>query len=195
MGKLLTGAAILFLLAGCASSSSTHINIPETVSLSESSLSKYASAKISGIDIIFSQMMIPHHSQALTLSELAFKYAEDDRVLNLAVEIYAAQAPEIELMETWLSNAENVPTAQDHSEMRGMLSEEELSELGKLRGKAFDISWLESMIEHHAGAVDMVNYQLVYSNTPEVIELGILIVDSQSQEIAEMETLLSELKG
>lgn len=201
--KTLSAAAIaVAMLSGCATSGNDSraeefLNkaASEMVSLEASALAELSDAKISGVDIIFSQMMVPHHSQALQLSELAFKYAEDERVLELAYEIYVAQAPEIELMETWLANADNVPPAQDHSEMRGMLSDEQFAELESLRGVEFDIYWLESMIEHHAGAVEMVNNQLIYSNTPEVIELGRLIVDAQEAEIAEMSALVEELRG
>jgi uncharacterized protein (DUF305 family) len=98
-------------------------------------------------------------------------------------------------METWLKNAENVPEAQDHSEMRGMLSEADFRLLESLRGAEFDIAWLEFMIEHHLGAVEMVVNQLKYSQTPEVIALGDDIILVQERELAQMRVLVEELRG
>ena len=197
----MSAAVLVILLTGCAAGDSEERAAEwlmraeaETLSLEESALAELSGAKISGVDVIFAQMMVPHHSQALRLSELAFRFAEDDRVLELALEIYAAQAPEIELMETWLENADNVPEAQDHSEMRGMLSEADFALLESLRGTEFDIAWLEFMIEHHLGAVEMVVNQLKYSQTPQVLELGDDIVLVQEREIAEMRMIVEELK-
>ena len=197
----MSAAVLVILLTGCAAGDSEERAAEwlmraeaETLSLEESALAELSGAKISGVDVIFAQMMVPHHSQALRLSELAFRFAEDDRVLELALEIYAAQAPEIELMETWLENADNVPEAQDHSEMRGMLSEADFELLESLRGTEFDIAWLGFMIEHHLGAVEMVVNQLKYSQTPQVLELGDDIVLVQEREIAEMRMIVEELK-
>lgn len=202
LATVLCAAVLTAMLVGCATGNSEEraeklladANA-QTLSLEESALAELSDAKISGVDIIFSQMMVPHHSQALRLSELAFRFAEDGRVIELALEIYSAQAPEIELMETWLTNANNVPEAQDHSEMRGMLSEKDFKLLESLRGTEFDITWLEFMTEHHLGAVEMVVNQLKYSQTPEVLTLGDDIVLVQEREIAQMRALVEELSG
>jgi uncharacterized protein (DUF305 family) len=97
LAAALCAAALAAMLAGCTAGDNEERATrllaeanSQTLSLKESALAELSDAKISGVDVIFSQMMVPHHSQALRLSELAFRFAEDDRVLELALEIYAA---------------------------------------------------------------------------------------------------------
>ena len=141
-------------------------------------------------DLMFAQMMIPHHEQAIQMAQWAKTRAEDPKVKEIAEQILAAQAPEIELMDGWLNQAGDA--VQDHSmhmEMAGMLSEQELAKLKSLSGKAFDKYFLEAMIEHHEGAVVMAKDFLDTSNQA-VADLLESVIAGQNAEIEAMRKLL-----
>jgi uncharacterized protein (DUF305 family) len=192
--KTLFAVGLVFTVAGCAApvetvngSTSVEINVPDF------DYTAVADAKISGVDVIFAEMMVPHHEQALVLAALAYKYAEDDRVISLAREIEATQDFEIDLMNKWLDVSGTVNKNQIHGEMKGMLAPEDFDRLEGLRGNEFDVAWLEYMIEHHAGAVLMVDL-LRFSNTEEVILFGEHVAAVQSEEIRLMESILAEIR-
>lgn len=141
-------------------------------------------------DLMFAQMMIPHHEQAVQMAQWAKTRAEDAKVKQIAEQILAAQAPEIELMGDWLNQSGKA--VQDHSmhmDMAGMLSEQELAKLESLSGKAFDKYFLEAMIEHHEGAVVMAKDFLDTSNQA-VADLLESVIASQNAEIETMRKLL-----
>ena len=144
-----------------------------------------------GADIMFLQMMIPHHEQAVVMSDLALSTSKDAEVLKLAKQIKDAQAPEIIKMQGWLSDA-GLSEDPGHSMgdgMGGMLSDSELSALKGSTGKAFDKLFLAGMIAHHEGAIHMV---MMIENSPngDVNNLGQEIVKSQTAEIELMKELL-----
>lgn len=192
MFKFMLAAAIsMSLLAGCS-------YIEGDVKVSESGsvgfdYSSVADAQIRGADIVFTEMMVLHHAQALVLAELAYRFAEDDRVISLAREIEATQDAEIDLMNSWLANSGTEKKNQTHGEMKGMLSDEDFERLEGLRGNEFDVAWLEYMIEHHDGAVIMVEITR-FSDTEEVILFGEHIVAVQSEEIRLMENILAKIR-
>src|SRR5215204_5287940 len=86
-------------------------------------------------DIMFATMMIPHHQQAVDMSELAIEKTTDPEVRALAEQIRDAQAPEIELMESWLGEAGGGMSMGEHDMgMGGMLSEEDMTALENATG-------------------------------------------------------------
>jgi uncharacterized protein (DUF305 family) len=147
-------------------------------------------------DVMFSQMMIPHHEQAVEMSDIAL--ARDDtspQVRALATQIKAAQAPEIRLMESWLTSwgAPEMPGPMDHmghDGMMGMLSEEDLDRLQQASGAEFNRLWLQGMVEHHQGAIRMAEQVADTTKDPAVSKLADSIITSQQNEIATMEKLL-----
>lgn len=146
-------------------------------------------------DVMFAQMMIPHHRQALEMSKLAESRASDPRVLRLARRIAAAQAPEIQTMSGWLTAwGKPVPGGSSapagHHDMPGMMSPEEMNRLEGLSGRAFDRAFLSMMIRHHEGAVTMARDELRGGVYEPARRLAASIVSSQSAEIAEMKRLL-----
>jgi uncharacterized protein (DUF305 family) len=151
------------------------------------------SADFSPVDIMFAQMMIPHHQQAVDMSDLAIERTTDPDVRALAEQIRDAQAPEIELMESWLDEAgSRMPRGQDMGmRMGGMLSEAEMTALENATGTEFDRLFLEGMIEHHEGAILMAQ-MILDSENPEVRALGEAIVESQTAEIEQMKQMLGE---
>lgn len=155
-------------------------------------------------DVTFAQGMVPHHRQAVQMSELALDRAEDPEVLALAEEIAAAQEPEILIMtaflEAWGAEvpAEDMDMSMemegmDHGGMdgmAGMMSPEQMTELETAQGADFDEMFLTMMVEHHEGAVDMAETELAEGENPEAKELAQAIVDTQESEIARMQDLL-----
>ena len=145
----------------------------------------------SGQDIMFAQMMIPHHQQAVDMGTLAETRALSQEVKDLASQIKAEQAPEIELMKSWLDLA-GAPSMMDHEmPMGGMLSDEEMTQLEKSTGAEFDRLYLEGMIRHHEGAISMAQ-MILNSNNDEVKALGEAIVSSQTEQISYMQELLAK---
>ena len=150
-----------------------------------------SSSQMVGSDAMFLQMMIPHHEQAVVMSDLALSISKDAEVLKLAKQIKDAQAPEIIKMQGWLSDAglSEDPGHSMGNGMGGMLSDSDLSALKGSTGKAFDKLFLAGMIAHHEGAIDMV-MMIENSQDSDVKRLGQDIVKSQTAEIELMKELL-----
>ena len=150
-----------------------------------------SNSKVAGSDAMFLQMMIPHHEQAVVMSDLALSTSKDAEVLKLAKQIKDAQAPEIIKMQGWLSDA-GLSKDPGHSMgdgMGGMLADSELSALKGSTGKAFDKLFLAGMIAHHEGAIHMV-MMIENSLNSDVNKLGQDIVKSQTAELELMKELL-----
>ncbi|MFK5583797.1 DUF305 domain-containing protein [Serinicoccus sp. LYQ131] len=149
-------------------------------------------------DVQFASGMIPHHQQAVTMSDMALEQGGPE-VIDLAERIQAAQGPEIETMTGWLETwGEEVPEDiegmdhmdhMDHMDMEGMMTPEDMDALMNAEGTQFDTMWLEMMIEHHNGAITMSEDQMANGQNPEAIDLAESIAESQNAEIAEMEEL------
>jgi uncharacterized protein (DUF305 family) len=148
-----------------------------------------ASGSYTDDELMFAQMMIPHHSQAVTMSELALANSINPEITSLATAIRDAQAPEIAQMESWLDQSDYSGTHAGHMDMGGMLSDEELAELSTAKGSAFDRLFLEGMIAHHESAIDMLS-MIKNSTNSEVKKLYADILSSQSAEIEAMKALL-----
>jgi uncharacterized protein (DUF305 family) len=143
-------------------------------------------------DIMFAQMMIPHHQQAVDMGTLAETRASDPAVKKLAAQIKAEQAPEIEQMKGWLKAAGEPLEMGHHMSMDGMLSDAQMSALENSSGKEFDRLYLEGMIQHHEGAIEMAK-MVTDSENAAAHKLGHGIHDSQTEQIAYMKELLSKL--
>lgn len=156
-------------------------------------------------DIAFMQMMVPHHAQALEMSRLAATRAEDERVKSLARRIQAAQGPEIIAMGAWLAERDiDVPKASEdadsydhgkhgHTAMAGMLTHEQMDELKASRGRRFDRLFLQGMIAHHQGAVDMAQTTARDGVDVVVAEITADVAVGQSAEIERMRDLLEQI--
>jgi uncharacterized protein (DUF305 family) len=150
-----------------------------------------SNSQMVGSDAMFLQMMIPHHEQAVVMSDLALSTSKDAEVLKLAKQIKDAQAPEIIKMQGWLADA-GLSEDPGHSMgdgMGGMLSDSDLSALKGSTGKAFDKLFLAGMIAHHEGAINMV-MMIENSSNSDISNLGQEIVKSQTAEIDLMKELL-----
>ncbi|NAS24501.1 DUF305 domain-containing protein [Herbidospora sp. NEAU-GS84] len=151
-------------------------------------------------DVAFAQGMIPHHRQAVAMSELAATRAASAEVKELATEISEAQQPEIDTMSGWLTMW-GQPVPQDmpgmdhsgHEGMPGMMTPEEMNDLAGSSGKAFDTAFLEMMIKHHEGAVTMARAELSAGFYPPAKSMAETIIATQSAEIAHMKELLGSM--
>ncbi len=145
-------------------------------------------------DVMFAQMMIPHHEQAVEMSDLALSRSGTGlRVRELATAIRAAQAPEIALLRTWLAEWGAAPTmdpSHNHG-MPGLLSVSDLQRLRAAGDPDFDRLWVRFMIDHHLGAVQMAQDVLRSSTDARVRALAESISTSQQAEIATMRTMLA----
>ena len=111
----------------------------------------------------------------------------------LASQIKAAQDPEIDLMTQWLSEWEQplMDMSEDHSmTMEGMLSVDELGALGQMSGEEFDQAWIQAMIAHHKGAIEMADTVKAEGESALVQELADAIIQAQTSEIDTLELLL-----
>jgi uncharacterized protein (DUF305 family) len=150
-----------------------------------------SNSQMVGSDAMFLQMMIPHHEQAVVMSDLALSTSKDAEVLKLAKQIKDAQAPEIIKMQGWLADA-GLTEDPGHSMgdgMGGMLSDSDLSALKGSTGKAFDKLFLAGMIAHHEGAINMV-MMIENSSNSDISNLGQEIVKSQTAEVELMKKIL-----
>ncbi|MFF5447794.1 DUF305 domain-containing protein [Streptomyces sp. NPDC012888] len=152
-------------------------------------------------DTAFAKGMVPHHRQAVEMADLAPSRAGSAEVRELAAEIRKAQDPEIKTLSGWLASwGEQVPAegAADHSGhgtgsgpgMTGMMTAEEMDKLAGSSGKAFDTAFMELMIKHHEGAVEMARTELKDGAFPAAKEMAEAIIGSQSAEISRMKSLL-----
>lgn len=145
-----------------------------------------ANSLFSAADISFAEEMIPHHEQAVLMSDIALTNSTSDEVLALARDIKAAQAPEIEQMGSW--QGVNASTHMGHM-MDGMLSDEQIQQLRDSKGATFDRLFLEGMILHHQGAIKMAQ-KVTGSSNKEVAALAASIIEAQEKEIAFMKELI-----
>lgn len=146
-------------------------------------------------DVMFASMMIVHHEQAVEMSDIVLaKESVDPRVADLAERITAAQGPEIEQLQGWLEEwgAEpGDPGAMDHGD--GMMSDDDLAALEAAAGPEASRLFLEQMIVHHEGAVEMAEAQIADGENADAVALAQDIVDAQTAEIAEMTDILATL--
>ena len=155
-------------------------------------LSTSETADFNDADVMFAQMMIPHHEQAIEMSEIALDPASgaSAAIQDLAVRIRDAQDPEIELMKGFLATwgaPVDPEDGMDHSSMMdGMLTVEELDELAGLQGSEFDVRWAQAMIAHHKGAVAMAEDVLADGKNAETRKLAEEIIANQQSEIDEL---------
>lgn len=142
-------------------------------------------------------MMIPHHEQAIEMSDMALDptVGASADIVALATQIKNAQDPEIaqmtSLLQAWGKALTADHSGMDHSTMMsGMLSTEDMEKLGALTGTAFDVAWANGMIAHHEGAVEMAQDVLTDGSNTEVRTLAQAIVSTQKAEITTLRALL-----
>jgi uncharacterized protein (DUF305 family) len=199
--------AALALAVGCSSDSGTG----QSAAPSSSAAGTAPAAKDhNDADVMFNHHMIPHHQQAIEMSDtILAKQGIDPRVTDLATKIKAAQAPEIKQMQDWLGQWGNPPMppmspSEGHgghdmgsmpgmSGMKGMMSDEEMTALKIAKGVEASRLFLTGMITHHEGAIAMAQTEIEDGKFAPAIEMARTIVKTQQQEIDTMKGILETL--
>ncbi|WP_233899516.1 DUF305 domain-containing protein [Pseudonocardia dioxanivorans] len=207
-------AVTAVLVAGC--SDSTGSATAASTTPSAAATSPAVSADHNAADTAFVHDMIPHHAQAVEMADMAIQQASNAQVKQLATRIQQAQGPEIEQMRGFLTawgEPETGPTAtsgsmggMDHSGMSqatstmpmpqgmpGMMTGQQMQQLGQATGADFDRMFLQMMTEHHNGAIQMAQTELAEGQSPAAKALAQKIIQDQQSEITEMQNLLSTL--
>jgi uncharacterized protein (DUF305 family) len=183
--------SLILFTAACGSSHNM-----DSMDKSESETASYgSSADFNDEDVHFLQMMIPHHEQAIEMSDIALDptIEASDAVKGLATQIKGAQDPEITQMNQWLTDLGK--TEMDSSmdmtgKMDGMLTADQLMNLGTLRGADFDNAWIKAMIGHHEGAIEMATVVIADGSNSQVRVLAEAIIIGQQKEIGTLKALL-----
>ena len=147
-------------------------------------------------DVMFAQMMIPHHQQAIEVAAMVPDRSSNPDVIALAAKIVGEQQPEIDTMKAlllqWNVNPTEMPHESGHAgmAMAGMVDDATLVKLDSLKGADFDALWLQSMINHHQGAIQMAKSEIADGKSADMITLAKNIVAAQQSEIDQMKQIL-----
>ena len=175
----------------------------ESATSSATGSAEEVSAEHNDADVMFAQMMIPHHQQAVEMSEMLL--AKDDvpaEVAAFAQKVIDAQGPEIERMNAMLTAWGQDPVdtdgmdgmeGMDHGGMSGMMSEEDMTALDQAQGTEAARLYLEQMTAHHQGAVDMAKDEAKDGQNPQAVQLAEQVIADQEAEITEMQQMLDKL--
>ena len=150
-------------------------------------------------DVEFMQGMIAHHAQAIYMSRLASSHGANPKLLKLATKIDQSQVAEIRIMQQWLrSNGQTAPDTSSWRTMRmaGMLTDDQIKALDDAKGVEFDRAFLEYMIQHHAGALQMVKDLFATPRAGQEVDVNVFandVVSVQTAEIGAMRQMLSQL--
>ncbi|MEV7040748.1 DUF305 domain-containing protein [Amycolatopsis sp. NPDC051061] len=200
---LISGIALAStVLLGACSSNDSLSGTDHSSSAPAPSPSAQTAGEHNADDVTFAQQMVPHHSQALDMAKLVPSRSTNPKVVDLASRIAKAQDPEIQQMQSWLTTwgagtsgmpgmtHESMP-GMDH-DMPGMMSADDMKQLEAAKGTEFDKMWLDMMIKHHQGAIDMAKTELSKGSNADAKALAQKIIDAQQAEITEMQGLLTQ---
>lgn len=160
------------------------------------------SADHNDADIMFAQMMIPHHQQAVEMSEMLLaKEGIPAQAVEFAQGVIDAQGPEIDrmnaMLEAWgqqpVTDSGGMGTMDEMGGMSGMMSQEDMTALEEAQGTEAARLYLEQMTAHHEGAVDMARDEIADGQNPHAITLAEQIINDQEAEIAQMQQMLTAL--
>jgi uncharacterized protein (DUF305 family) len=204
------GAVVaLVIAAGCGDGDSGAEHSTGHASSASSSVTAAPSSQDhNDADVMFAQHMIPHHQQAIEMSDVILgKQNIDPRVTELARDIKDAQGPEIQRMQNWLGqwgNPTMPPKAANEGDGghdgngmsgdgMGMMSQEQMTSLQSAEGVEASRSFLTGMITHHEGAIDMAQNEIGGGRFQPAVDLARAIVKTQQQEIDTMKGILETL--
>lgn len=167
---------------------------------------------VTDADADFMTMMIGHHAQAVQMAQLVPDRSTSEQIAKFAERIRLTQEGEIRYMSDWLTDHDlpvpavatasaapsdgsgpRAPQAHDHDAMPGMLTDTEMTALADADGTEFDRLFLEGMIKHHGGALEMVADVAAAGRDETVQEFSGNVAADQIAEIDRMSRLLDEL--
>ncbi|RAV18252.1 DUF305 domain-containing protein [Mycolicibacterium sp. GF69] len=194
LATVLVALATALLLTSCTSTGSEGHADHET---SDKPAISGEPAGYNAEDVAFATNMIPHHEQAVELSAMVPERSANPELKALAEQISAAQEPEIRAMRVLLVQWNENPDAstehgehEGHGDMQGMVDEATMAKLGTLSGPEFDKLWLESMISHHQGAIDMARAEVANGENVDAKRMAQTMIDTQQAEIDQMNQML-----
>ena len=172
--------------------------------IDEDEATRLSDTRFSPADVKFMQDMIVHHQQAVDLAALVEGRSNNSDIVAIAGRIDASQADEIAFMREWLAERGQPAAMQHHAGMdhaahhlmMGMATPAQVAELGTLESTAFDRLFLQLMVRHHGGAIDMVETLHDQPGTaydPVMFEFTNDLVKEQQAEIDRMNAILAEL--
>ena len=177
-------------------------NIPgiESKNLTPEQATDIANTLYTSADVNFMQGMIIHHNQAIVMSNLVDGRTNSPAIIDLAGRIKVSQDDEINFMENWLKERDEMTHFHHHAHhsMKGMASEEQLEKLAASLGNSFDQLFLELMVAHHDGAIEMVSELSKFRGAaydPVMNEFVSDLVNDQAVEIERMNILLTEISA
>lgn len=194
-------------LAACGSARGTaaagEVTPPADAAVSQAARADSVRQSYTDADVAFMTDMIHHHAQALVMADMAPTHGASGPLRTLSERIIVGQNDEIGLMQTWLRDrGQPVPDPQDSGHgghamhMPGMLTEAQLAELDAARGAEWDRLFLTYMIQHHQGALTMVE-QLFGSygaaQGDDMFRIASGIAADQTAEIDRMQSMLREM--
>ncbi|MCY1695277.1 DUF305 domain-containing protein [Curtobacterium sp. SL109] len=147
-------------------------------------------------DVMFAQMMLPHHEQAVEMSDVLLAKGDgvDPDVATLAKQIKAEQGPEItqltSCLQGWGEHTESEHPGSGHS-MSGMMSDSDMTDLDQASAKDAGKLFLQQMLQHHEGAVDMARSEVDKGKNTDAVAMAKSIVSSQTEQITQMNDMLA----
>lgn len=214
-------AASALVVSACSNGSTDSSSDSATTSaVAASTTSSVASSATAhnGSDVMFAQGMIPHHQQAIEMSDMLLgKQDIDPEVVSLAEQIKSAQGPEIEQMQGWLQEwgVGSTPPGDgtmpgyhmpDHQMPHGggmgpmpgmpagghgMMSQADMTALQNAQGPEASRLFLTQMITHHEGAIMMAQREIESGQFPAAVDMARSIISSQQSEIDQMRAMLA----
>lgn len=188
------GAAVL--LAGCGGSSEGHGGGTAETTPSDAPVITGEPAGFNADDIAFANNIIPHHKQAIALAGLVPERSTDAELIELASKMAAEQQPEVNVLNVLLVQWGEIPQlgagAPDGygQHLQGMVDDATMEKLKSLRGPEFDSLWLQSMISHHQGAIEMAKAEIANGENVDAVSMAKTMVASQEAEIGQMRKML-----
>ena len=177
-------------------------NIPgiESKNLTPEQATDIANTLYTSADVNFMQGMIIHHNQAIVMSNLVDGRTNSQAIIDLAGRIKVSQDDEINFMENWLKERDEMTHSRHHAHhsMKGMATKEQLEKLAASLGNSFDQLFLELMVAHHDGAIEMVSELSKFRGAaydPVMNEFVSDLVNDQAVEIERMNILLTEISA
>jgi uncharacterized protein (DUF305 family) len=205
VGAGAVGVTLVLVISGCGSAGTAAVRDGETQV--HEGTSRTAAGAHNEADVAFAEDMIPHHEQAIVMSDIVLaKRGIDPRVLELAHQIKAAQVPEIQTMRGWLRAWGSPATFPDHEghdmpgdmpmdmsarEAMGMMTDQQLDQLRQATGAEAGRLFLVGMIEHHEGAVRMATAEVDTGESEAAVHSAREIIESQQREIDVMKQILT----
>lgn len=188
--------AVVAAFATTLALSSCNTTSRENQGLTASATSAGQVAAHNADDVMFAQMMIPHHQQAVELAAMVPDRSTNPEVIALAAKIAGEQQPEINTMKALLLQWDVDPNEMSHESghagmaMAGMVDDATMVRLDSLKGASFDMLWLQSMISHHEGAIAMAKAEIADGESADMTTLAGSIVTAQQAEIDQMKQML-----